>query len=196
MNMKLVITLFAVGALALGAYYGFSEHNFVTDKAANRDHKVDNGSNAKSAPPPIVEESLLSARLIGANGPTIVGDQLGELTLVNFWASWCAPRRHEMPIFETMYRQAKASGSNQSGFQILGIAIDSQNKAQPFLDSMDITYPILYAEKTGYMLMESVGNQQGLLPYSILLDKDGKVIEQILGRIDEQQITNWLEVYL
>ena len=95
-----------------------------------------------------------------------------------------------------MYRQAKASDSAQSGFQILGIAVDSPDKARPFLDSMDITYPILYAEKTGYVLMESVGNPQGLLPYSILLDKDGKVLEQILGRINEQQIANWLESYL
>ena len=149
--------------------------------------------NDASNSPQLIEERLLDARLIGANGPVTVGDQLGELTLVNFWASWCAPCRHEMPIFETMYRQAKASDSSQSGFQILGIAIDSEDKAQPFLDSMDITYPILYAEKTGYELMDSVGNQQGLLPYSILLDKDGKVLEQILGRINEQQIAGWLE---
>ena len=185
-NIKILLGLVAAGALALGAYFNAAKH--ANDAEPSPDDI--------SAAPDIIENSLLEARLIGDQGPLIVGDQLGELTLVNFWASWCAPCRHEMPIFETMYRQAKASDSAQSGFQILGIAVDSPDKARPFLDSMDITYPILYAEKTGYVLMESVGNPQGLLPYSILLDKDGKVLEQILGRINEQQIANWLESYL
>lgn len=191
MKIKVAIALIALGALSLGVYFGTANQDQETTQVSS-----DQNLNDASDSPQLIEERLLDARLIGANGPVIVGDQLGELTLVNFWASWCAPCRHEMPIFETMYRQAKASDSSQSGFQILGIAIDSEDKAQPFLDSMDITYPILYAEKTGYELMDSVGNQQGLLPYSILLDKDGKVLEQILGRINEQQIAGWLEQYL
>jgi len=191
MNIKIIIALFALGATAFGAYYSFNKHD-----TANHEHNLEQSSKVSVDSPQTNEKDLLSARLIGSDGPLIVGDQLGELTLVNFWASWCAPCRHEMPIFETMYRHAKASDSSHSGFQILGIAIDSRDKAQPFLDSMDITYPILYAEKTGYVLMESVGNQQGLLPYSILLDKDGKIIEKILGRINEQQIAGWLESYL
>jgi len=136
---------------------------------------------------------LLSAQLIEDNPtngePTTstVNDKLGKLTLVNFWASWCAPCREEMPIFETMYR-----GTSKNGFQVVGIAIDSVEKAQPMLDSMDITYPILYAEQTGMTIMESVGNPQGLLPYSLLLDTNGEVIEQVLGRIDETMISTWL----
>ena len=64
------------------------------------------------------------------------------------------------------------------------------------LDSMDISYPILYAETTGSSIMESVGNPQGLLPYSLLLDKNGNLLEQVLGQIHEQQIVDWLAKYL
>ena len=61
---------------------------------------------------------------------------------------------------------------------------------------MDITYPIFYAEKTGMTVMETAGNPQGLLPYSLLLDEEGRVIEQVLGKVDEQQIAGWLSTHL
>lgn len=134
---------------------------------------------------------LLNAKLQKADGVGSINEQLGKLTLVNFWASWCTPCREEMPVFEMMYRGAK-----QDGFQIIGVAIDSPEKAQPMIDSMDITYPILYAEQTGMQVMAASGNAEGLMPYSLLLDKNGKVIEQVLGKIDERQIAAWLSDHL
>ncbi len=120
-----------------------------------------------------------------------VQDKLEKLTLVNFWASWCAPCREEMPMFETMYRQHTASG-----FQVIGIAIDSPEKTRAMLDSMDISYPILYAEKTGMQIMESVGNPNGLLPYSLVLDERGAVLEQKVGTVHAEDVNAWLETYL
>ena len=98
---------------------------------------------------------------------------------------------NEMPIFEAMFRQF-----NAKGFHVIGIAIDSPEKTQAMLDSMDISYPILYAEQTGMHLMELSGNPQGLLPYSLLIDNNGVVLEQVLGRISERDIALWLEEYL
>ena len=135
--------------------------------------------------------ALLTAKLQKPDGTGSIQEHLGELTLVNFWASWCAPCREEMPIFEMMYRGAK-----QDGFQVIGIAIDSPEKAQPMLDSMNITYPILYAENVGMQMMSNSGNPQGLMPYSLLVDKEGNVLEQVLGKIDERQIAAWLSVHL
>lgn len=120
-----------------------------------------------------------------------VADRLESLTLVNFWASWCAPCREEMPMFEALYRQHK-----NEGFQIVGVTIDSPEKARPMLDSMDISYPILYAEKTGMQIMASVGNPNGLLPYSLLLDSEGQVIGQKLGTIKADELQEWIANYL
>lgn len=139
----------------------------------------------------VISTPLLKAELIQNGESVVVGDTLGKLTLVNFWASWCAPCRQEMPLFEAMYRANSANG-----FQVIGIAIDSPEKAQAMLDSMDISYPILYAEKTGNQLMETTGNPQGLLPYTLLLDEKGQVIDQVLGTIHEPQIANWLNTHL
>ena len=120
--------------------------------------------------------------------PDSIKSLLGDkITLVNFWASWCAPCREEMPLFEAMYQRAKSEG-----FEVVGIAIDSPDNAKPMLDSMGISYPILYAQQTGMTVMESAGNPQGLLPYTLLLDKNGEVIDQILGLVHEKDIIAWL----
>jgi thiol-disulfide isomerase/thioredoxin len=147
---------------------------------------------------PLSEASvLLSAELetsdpsSGISATDSVQNQLGELTLVNFWATWCSPCREEMPLFEAMYRLHQ-----KDGFTVIGVAIDNPGRSQPFLDSMDISYPILYAEKTGMLLLEKTGNPQGLLPYSLLMDKDGNVLDQVLGKIDQAQIQAWLTEHL
>lgn len=173
-NNKALIAMIAVTAFVVGIAYNSARVEPAGDAAA-----------------------LLSAKLLEiskveqTNSEVTVESKLSKLTLVNFWASWCAPCRQEMPIFETMYRANK-----NAGFQIVGVAIDSPSKAQPMLDSMDISYPILYAEQTGMTIMEAVGNPQGLLPYSLLLDDNGRVLEQVLGRIHEEQIQGWLSAHL
>ena len=118
-----------------------------------------------------------------------VKELLGDkLTLVNFWASWCAPCREEMPLFQSVYNAA-----NSQGFQVIGVAIDNYENAKPMLDSMGITYPILYAELTGMEVMSSSGNPQGLLPYSLILDSNGEIVKQVLGLVHEKQMVDWLK---
>lgn len=132
---------------------------------------------------------LLNARLLTSDGEEQTTRQnLGNVTLVNFWASWCSPCRREMPLFQAVYEREQ-----NNGFQIIGIAIDDQQETQPFLDSMGITYPILYAEQTGMKLMEISGNEMGAMPYSLLLDAEGRVIDQKLGEIHEPQLTAWAQ---
>jgi len=84
---------------------------------------------------------MLDAELIESETPqriSRVQDKLAELNVVNFWASWCAPCRQEMPMFEAMYRQEQARG-----FNVIGIAIDSPSKTQAMFDFMGIKYQIL-----------------------------------------------------
>jgi len=169
-NNRVLITFIAITAFVIGAAINSARVSDDIDSQAMLNAQLD-------------ENGVLGEGSVSRS----IKSKLGKLTLVNFWASWCAPCREEMPIFETMYRAASANG-----FQVVGVAIDSVEKAQPMLDSMDITYPILYAEQTGMAVMETAGNSQGLLPYSLLLDENGNVIEQVLGRIDATMISNWL----
>ncbi len=130
---------------------------------------------------------LLNAELLTNDQQVQTAKQhLNKITLINFWASWCAPCRQEMPLFQSVYE-----AENKNGFNIVGIAIDDPTNAEPMLDSMGITYPNLYAEQTGHKLMELSGNEYGAMPYSILLDQDGVVIDQKLGEIKEHELRLW-----
>jgi hypothetical protein len=61
---------------------------------------------------------------------------------------------------------------------------------------MGISYPILYAEQSGMLLMEKVGNPQGFLPYSLLIDQHGQIVERVLGIVHQQDLQRWVEEYL
>jgi len=171
---KILLTFIAIAAFAVGIALNTSRSEPVSEVSALLSAKL--------------ETSVPST---GESGIGTVRDNLNTLTLVNFWATWCSPCREEMPLFETMTRLHGADG-----FGVVGIAIDSPTKAQPFLDEIDIRYPILYAERTGMELMGLSGNEQGLLPYSLLLDEDGQVIDQVLGKIDEAKINAWISEHL
>lgn len=143
--------------------------------------------NSATVTPVSSVDDLLNAKLLSADNQTQTTRQhLKKYTLINFWASWCGPCRREMPLFQAIYQQQK-----DSGFQIIGIAIDEPSNTQAMLDSMGITYPILYAEQTGMKLMELSGNELGAMPYSILVDEHGVVIDQKLGEIHEPHLVAW-----
>jgi len=95
----------------------------------------------------------------------------GKVLMVNFWASWCPPCVREIPAFiklqETYAKQ---------GLVIIGIALDNKQNIVDFTDPMDINYPILMAEKEGVALARAYGNRLGVLPYTVIIDRTGKII--------------------
>ena len=142
----------------------------------------------------LLEANLLEVVALGEEPQsTTIKSKLGDLTVVNFWATWCTPCREEMPMFEAVY---SAMQDSPKSFQIIGVTIDSTDKALPMLDSMAITYPVVFAELTGNELMATVGNPQGFLPFTVVLDKEGRLLEQKVGRVHEDDVTRWINTFL
>jgi thiol-disulfide isomerase/thioredoxin len=101
-----------------------------------------------------------------------------QVIVLNFWASWCAPCREEMPDFvalRTLY--------GPQGVEFVGIAIDNSANVAQFLQQMPVNYPILIGEGAAHSLVRQLGNPSGALPYTIVLDRDGKVVLSHLGRL-------------
>jgi len=94
----------------------------------------------------------------------------GQVVVLNFWAPWCPPCREEMPALVELQQKYAARG-----LSVIGITIDTRDNAQNFVDEMAIEFPILIGEDRGIVLAQNLGNRVGVLPYTVVLDRQGKV---------------------
>jgi thiol-disulfide isomerase/thioredoxin len=108
--------------------------------------------------------------------PQRLSDYRGKLVLVNFWATWCAPCIEELPL---LVEAQKSYGPR--GFQILGPAMDDAATAAPMAQRFGINYPVMADFVQVDAAMRALGNEIGALPYSVLVNGDGKVLRSFLG---------------
>jgi len=102
----------------------------------------------------------------------------GQVVVLNFWASWCAPCREEIPDFVSLRTQYRPKG-----VEFIGIAIDNSANVTQFLQRVSVNYPILIGEGAAHSLARQLGNPSGALPYTIVLDRDGHIALSHLGRL-------------
>ncbi len=113
----------------------------------------------------------------------------GKTTLVNLWATWCAPCLKEMPEL-----QAFASEQPANGVQIVGIALDDAASVRAMLERLSITYPNLIDAPGPADAGVRLGNPAGVLPYSVLVSADGRVLKTKIGPFENRQdIAGWVQ---
>ncbi|HEY0230171.1 MAG TPA: TlpA disulfide reductase family protein [Dokdonella sp.] len=116
----------------------------------------------------------------------------GKLIVLNFWASWCGPCREEMPLLERSQQRYAAKG-----VQIIGIAADTDAATQAFLKQSPVTYPVLVDDpQRGDDLSFDYGNTRSVLPYTVLIGRDGRVLAQHFGEFSQTSLERWLAPYL
>jgi len=94
-----------------------------------------------------------------------------EPLIINFWATWCAPCRKEMPLLNNYYLTKNADQAN-----VLGIAIDEIDQVNSFVAELGIDFPVLVGQSEAYELMQTLGNSILTLPYTILVNNEGRII--------------------
>jgi thiol-disulfide isomerase/thioredoxin len=100
----------------------------------------------------------------------------GHRLLVNLWATWCGPCRDEMPLLAGF---AKSQGANGT-VAVIGIADDDPEAVRAYLRLTPVNYPILL-DNTQAGAGLRLGNRLGMLPYSVLLDADGRLLRRRYG---------------
>ena len=112
----------------------------------------------------------------------------GKVLAVNFWATWCAPCREEMPEFSRI-SEAYAT----KGVQFVGIGIDSVDNVQKFSNEMRVAYPLLVGENDAMQASAAVGNKLMALPFTAILNRRGTVTQTKLGKMEARELKEALD---
>lgn len=113
----------------------------------------------------------------------------GRPVLVNVWASWCGPCVQEMPELDRYARSQGAAG----GVQVVGIALDEPAAVRDFLQRVPVSYPILIDTPGPRDAGVRLGNPKGVLPFSVLLDAEGRVTKQRIGPFEPGELDSWVD---
>ena len=122
---------------------------------------------------------LLSASFPDAAGrPQRLNQWLGKPIVLNFWATWCAPCREEIPILVDFHQKYVGKG-----VEVVGICADQVVKMLEFASAYQMAYTLLVADANVFSLLRKIGNPAGALPYSIVLDRKGGMAYRHIGAL-------------
>jgi peroxiredoxin len=152
-------------ALAAGLYFGSRLRGPAPDPSA--------GASA-----------LLAITLPDASGKQeSLGQWRGKVLVVNFWATWCTPCREEMPEFVATQRELGGRG-----LQFVGIAVDEPEKVRGFAEEIGLNYPALIGGYGAIELSRTLGNNAGALPFTVVVDRSGRIAHTQLGPLQGQKL--------
>jgi thiol-disulfide isomerase/thioredoxin len=107
----------------------------------------------------------------------------GKSLIVNFWATWCAPCRKEIPLLKEINKtEAK------NGIQVVGIAIDFRDDVLKYAGEIGIDYPLLMGEQDGLAAAEAFGIESLGLPFTVFTDNQGRVVTLVLGELTKPKM--------
>lgn len=113
-----------------------------------------------------------------AGAPQPLAKWRGKPLVVNFWATWCGPCVQEMPELSEL-----AGHDGGKNFNVIGIGIDSPSNMNEFATKHKIAYPLYVGGMGGTEISRAFGNNNGGLPYTVLIGADGQVKKTYLGKL-------------
>ena len=135
----------------------------------------------RGEPLPAIELALLDGGRL-----RLPDDVAGRPLLVNVWASWCGPCIQEMPELDRYAREQDGNGA-----QVLGLALDDAVAVRDFLQRIPVAYPQAIDAPGPADAGVRLGNPKGVLPYTILVSADGRLLKQKIGPFAHGEIDGW-----
>lgn len=170
-SKNIIFTLIALAVIAAGSFYVYNQKRTPTT--------IDLNVIAANA-----DEAIATASFYDLDEKIQpLAQWKGKVLVVNFWGTWCPPCRDEIPEF-IRYQKDHA----QQGVQFVGIAIDQKNKVQAYVKEVGMNYPSLLGDLAGIDLAKRIGNKTGGLPYTVIVDRAGKVRTVHIGKMNFEML--------
>jgi len=165
------LVLVACAALAAGYYFG-------------RDRQAGHApAAAGAAPRPEVPAVRPLFELADAQGvPRSIAEWDGKALVINFWATWCAPCRREIPLLNELRARLAPRG-----FEVIGVAVDFRDDVLAYMQSTPIDYPVLIGEQEGLDVARSFGMETMGFPFTVFTDSRGRIVTVHLGELHPPQ---------
>ena len=145
---------------------------------------------ADASPKRIIPETVPEVALADLAGKLhSLREYRGRPTIYNFWATWCAPCRREIPLLNTLQREFAGQR-----LQVVGIAVDFKDDVAKYAQATRFDYPLLVGEQEGLDAAEKFGMEMAL-PFSIFVDSRQRIVAAKLGELhrdDADAIINTL----
>jgi thiol-disulfide isomerase/thioredoxin len=135
------------------------------------------------AAPPKIPDRLPQFSLADPAGkPTPIASFAGKSLIINFWATWCAPCRNEIPLLESLHAEWAARGVS-----VVGVAVDFPDKVRDFAGRFKIPYPLLVGEQDALDAAAALGFASPVFPFTVFTDHRGEVVALFVGELHRPQ---------
>ena len=156
----------------------------VTAEAATKDVKT---ALMATRPEAVTHPMFTLPDLSGA--PREFSEWQGKNRILNFWATWCAPCRREIPLLKAFQDEQR-----DNGFQVIGIAVDFPEPVANYAKAAEFNYPILIGEQDAMAVAESSGIDFVGLPFTMFVASDGELLGAYIGELHESHLDTVVEV--
>jgi peroxiredoxin len=136
-----------------------------------------------AAPPLKIPDRLPQFSLQDRTGKaTPISSFDGKSLVINFWATWCAPCRSEIPLLESLHTEWA-----DRDVSVVGIAVDDRDKVLEFADRFKIRYPLLIGEQDALDTIAAFGVETPVFPFTVFTDRRGEVVTIFVGELHRPQ---------
>ncbi len=188
-NIAIALLLIA-GAIGVAVNHFYKKSLTPSHLSDNVDTAVEMDEEAKGDQKKLVKRPYFSLPDIDGIQRTI-STWDGKVLVVNFWASWCEPCLREIPAFVDLQ-----DSYGEQGLQFVGIAVDDIEAVRQFLKKIPINYPILVHPRDTLPIAEAYGNEFGILPFTVVVNRDGNIAHTQLGAISHEEAEEIIKALL